>query len=76
MANELKIPHLVVSTFYMVLQLIISLVLVYLPTRHYYYAAIVVVLLGVAYLMFMKKYYHLHEEYLKSLEEKQNAEEK
>lgn len=76
MANELKIPHLVVSTFYMVLQLAISLILVYLPTRHYYYAAIVVLVLGIAYLVFMKKYYHLHEAYLKSLEDKNTTKDK
>lgn len=76
MANELKIPHLTVATFYMALQLVISLVLVYLPKWHYYYAALVILALSLAYMLFMKKYYHLHEEYLKSLEEKQNAEEK
>ena len=76
MANELKIPHLTVATFYMALQLVISLVLVYLPKWHYYYAALVILALSLAYMLFMKKYYHLHEEYLKSLEDKQNAEEK
>lgn len=68
MANELKMPHVLVSSIYMLLQLLISLGLIFLPMNHYVYSAIVLVLLGVAYLLFMKKYYHLHEEYLKSIE--------
>lgn len=67
MANELKIPHVVVSTLYMVLQLIISFGMVLLPMKHWIYMCIVFVIFGSAYLLFMWKYYHLHEEYLKSL---------
>ncbi len=66
MANELHIPHVTVSSFYMALQMLISAGLIYLPVNHYVYLAIIVVLLATAYLIFMKKYYHLHEEYLKS----------
>lgn len=66
MANELKIPHTVVSTLYTLLQAAISFGLIYLPINHYVYSAIVFLLLAVAYVVFMKKYYHLHEEYLKS----------
>lgn len=72
MANELGMSHVVVSLIYMVLQLVISLVMVYLipntPLAHWIYLTAVVVLLAGAYLLFMKKYYHLHEKYLKSLE--------
>lgn len=68
MANELHMPHVVVSSIYMLLQLCISLGLIFLPMNHYLYAAIVLILLCAAYLLFMKKYYHLHEEYLKSIE--------
>lgn len=67
MANEMKIPHVVVSTFYMGLQLLIAAGLIFLPINHYLYSAIVLVILVVAYLVFMKKNYHLHEEYLKFL---------
>ena len=66
MANELKIPHTTVSSFYMAVQLLISAGLIYLPINHYIYLGIVIVVLGTAYLLFMKKNYHLHEEYLKS----------
>lgn len=66
MANELKIPHVVVSSIYMMLQLIISSGLIFLPINHYIYLGIVVVILSIAYFIFMKKYYHLHEEYQNS----------
>lgn len=71
MANELKIGHVKVSVLYMVLQLVISLGLIYgVPdtvTAHWVYLVICLVVLAVAYIWFMKKYYHLHEEYLASL---------
>ena len=71
MANELKMNHVAVSLVYMVLQLVISLVMVFLipdtTVAHWVYLLVVSVFLVGAYLVFMKKYYHLHEEYLKSL---------
>lgn len=71
MANELKMPHVVVSTIYMVLQLIVSLIAIYLIpdtiAAHWIYLAIVCVVFGLGYIAFKMKYYHLHEEYLKSL---------
>ena len=71
MANELKIGHVKVSVLYMVLQLVISLGLIYgVPdtvTAHWVYLVICLVVLAVAYIWFKKKYYHLHEEYLASL---------
>lgn len=66
MANELKIPHTTVSSFYMAIQLLISAGLIWLPINHYFYLGLMIVALAAAYLLFMKKYYHLHEEYLKS----------
>lgn len=66
MANELKIPHTTVASFYMAVQLLVSAGLIYLPINHYVYLGLVVVILAIAYLLFMKKNYHLHEEYLKS----------
>lgn len=66
MANELHIPHTAVSALYMCLQLAISAGLIFLPINHYIYLGLVIVVLAAAYLAFMKKNYHLHEEYLKS----------
>ena len=71
MANELGMSHVVVSCIYMVLQLAISLVMVYLipntPLAHWIYLIVVGIILVGAYVVFMKKNYHLHEAYLKSL---------
>jgi UDP-N-acetylmuramyl pentapeptide phosphotransferase/UDP-N-acetylglucosamine-1-phosphate transferase len=71
MANELKMKHVVVSTIYMVLQLVISLVAIYvIPdtiVAHWIYFVVVSMLTGLGYILFKKKYYHLHEEYLASL---------
>lgn len=71
MANELKMSHVTVSLIYMFLQMAISLVMVYLipdtPLAHWIYLIVVAIILVVAYVLFMKKYYHLHEEYLKGL---------
>ena len=72
MANELRIGHVKISLLYMVLQLAVSLGFIYLcpntVAAHWVYLAAVVVVLAAAYVLFMRKYYHLHEEYLKSLE--------
>ena len=70
MANELKIPHEVVSLGYMILQLIISLGLIYLSRMHWVYFLVAVIILCIAYLLFMKRYYHLHAQYLQSIEKK------
>lgn len=66
MANELKMPHVHVSSIYMALQLAISAGLIFLPINHYLYMGLVIVALAAAYIIFMKRNYHLHEEYLKS----------
>ena len=65
MANELHIPHTIVSSLYMAIQMLISAGLIWLPINHYLYLGLVVVVLAAAYLIFMKKYYHLHEEWLR-----------
>lgn len=71
MANELKIGHVTVSFIYMGLQLVISLGMVCLIPNtvlaHWIYLVVVAVVLVAAYVLFMKKYYHLHEKYLASL---------
>ena len=59
MANELKIPHLLVSGVYMILQAICCAVFIAWPS--YYTLSAEIVVLTVIYLVFMKKYYHLHE---------------
>ena len=67
MANELKIPHVVVSTIYMCMQLAVSFGLILLPVNHWMYFVEVLLVLCVVYVLFKKKYYHLHEEYLREL---------
>lgn len=59
MANELKMPHIVVSGIYSVLQALISFGLV-LSDQPYWYLGIVVLSLGVIYILLMMKFYHLH----------------
>lgn len=72
MANELKIGHVKVASFYALLQLAVSFGFVYLcpvleagsglslVAWHWIY-------LVVAYVVFMRRFYYLHEEYLASL---------
>lgn len=71
MANELKIGHVKVSLLYMVMQLVVSLGFIYLCSNtiasHWIYGMSCVVIAVIAYVVFMKKYYHLHEEYLASV---------
>lgn len=66
MANELKLSHLKVSAGYMIVQLAVSAGLIFIPINHYLYLGLVIILLCGTYVIFMRKYYHLHEEYLKS----------
>lgn len=72
MANELGMSHVVVSLLYMLMQLVVSLGFIYLcPNKmlaHWGYLICVGLVLAGMYVLFMKKNYHLHEEYLKSLE--------
>ena len=71
MANELKTGHVKVALFYMAMQLAVSLGFIYLCPNtvlfHWLYLIGALAVLVIAYIWFMKKYYHLHEEYLKSL---------
>lgn len=72
MANELGMSHIVVSLLYMLMQLVVSLGFIYLCPNtmlaHWGYLICVGLVLAGMYVLFMKKNYHLHEEYLKSLE--------
>ena len=71
MANELKMSHVTVSLIYMGLQLAVSLGFIYLIPNtivaHWIYLVAAALILAVAYVLFKMKYYHLHEEYLASL---------
>ena len=74
MANELKIGHVTVSLIYMALQMAVSLGFIYLcpdtMVAHWVYLVVALIVLAIAYILFKKKYYHLHEEYLASLKQK------
>ena len=79
MANELGLSHVAVSLVYMGLQLAVSVGFVWgcgalaqylgfpLPLVHWVYLICAFALLSLAYVLFMRKYYHLHEEYLAEL---------
>lgn len=71
MANELKIGHVKVTLLYMALQLVVSLGFVFLCPNtvlcHWMYMIGALAILSLAYFLFMKKYYYLHEEYLATL---------
>lgn len=65
MANELRMPHVVVSVIYMVLQFLIVAGLLWLPVDHWVYFFTVIGGLAVIYIICMYRYYPLHETYLK-----------
>ena len=71
MANELKIGHVKVTMLYMAMQLAVSLGFIYLCPNsiaaHWGYLMGAILVLSLAYILFKKKYYHLHEEYLRGL---------
>ena len=74
MTNELKIGHVTVSLIYMALQMAVSLGFIFLcpdtMVAHWIYLVVALIVLAIAYILFKKKYYHLHEEYLASLKQK------
>ena len=70
MANELKIPHVAIASAYAALQLAISLGAIYLPCNKWAYFTAVIAVLAAAYTLFMRKYYHLHTEYINRTKEK------
>lgn len=59
MANELKMPHLVVSGIYMGLQAVCCVVYILWPGYPSFFA--IFGTLAAMYMVFMKKYYHLHQ---------------
>lgn len=66
MANELGLPHVVVSTFYMLLQFLISMGLIYLPVNKWIYSLSIIFMLCVGYIIFKRRYYYLHVQFLNS----------
>lgn len=58
MANELKMSHLQVSLIYMGIQTVCCVWFIASPNYYTFFAQIII--LSAAYLLFMKKYYHLH----------------
>ena len=76
MANELKSGHVMVSLLYMGLQLMVSLGFVFIVPdtvlAHWIYLIGALVVLAVAYVAFMKKYYHLHQAYLDEIKRLKN----
>lgn len=76
MANELKIGHVKVSLLYMGLQLLVSLGFVFIVPdtvfAHWIYFIGAIIVLAIAYVMFIKKYYHLHQAYLDEIKRLKN----
>lgn len=76
MANELKIGHVKVSLLYMGIQMMVSLVFVFIVPdtvlAHWIYLIGAIIVLAIAYVMFMKKYYHLHQAYLDEIKRLKN----
>lgn len=60
MANELRMPHVVVSSIYMGVQALISAGLI-CSKAHYWYALLVLVLFSGIYVVFMGRFFKLHK---------------
>ena len=60
MANELKIPHVVVSMVYMAVQAIVIIGYIYCQNWGYLYLLCAILLLSFIYVWFMRKYFRLH----------------
>ena len=71
MSNELKMGHVMVTLIYMIGQLVVSMGFIYLCPNtvlaHWIYLVVAGLVLAVEYVLFMRNYYHLHEEYLESI---------
>lgn len=59
LANELKIPHIGVSAFYAILQLVISIGYVCLSEIHLAYTLISIFVLSISYILFKRKCYNI-----------------
>ncbi len=61
MANELKMPHVVVALIYMVAQAVIIMGYISCQSYGYTFLLCMVLLLGIVYICFMKKFFALHQ---------------
>ncbi len=61
MANELKIPHVMVSSIYMAVQAIIIIGYIMCLDSGYWYLLCTILLLSLIYVCFMKRYFGLHQ---------------
>ena len=60
MVNELRISHVVVSLVYMIVQIVIIIGYLYYRNYGYWYLLGCILLLSRIYIVFMRKYFHLH----------------
>ena len=60
MANELKIPHVLVSLIYILLQALVIVGLFIFKLHSYYYLFVVIILLSFVYTLFKKRFFYLH----------------
>jgi hypothetical protein len=60
MANELKIPHIIVSSFYGLLQILIVCGYFIFKSHSYLFLTITILVLSLLYLIFKLNYYKLH----------------
>ena len=63
MANELKMPHVIVSLIYMSVQAVVIAGGICFKEYGYGYLAGVVLALSIIYVLFMKRYFHLHGDF-------------
>lgn len=61
MANELKIPHVLVSLLYSLLQLAIVVGFMAFQTHGYWYLLVITLGLSIGYVYFKRKYFQLHK---------------
>jgi len=61
MTNELKIPHVLVSLFYAIIQILILIGYFTFKTYSYWYLVIIIFILSFCYLIFKQKYFSLHK---------------
>ena len=61
MANELKVPHVIVSSIYMGVQTAIIVGYIICLNYGYWYLLCVILLLSLIYICFMKRFFVLHQ---------------
>ena len=61
MANELKIPHVVVSLVYMLVQAVVIAGYLLFQGNEYGYLSGTIIALSLVYILFMKRFFCLHQ---------------